>query len=168
MDLTKVCTTFPQLGEPNIQRENMIMTIEGMLQNNDIVTVEGLDGIGKTTLLAQFASALPEQTFCLFIRASSRWAYDSQILTRNLCDQIGWVLYKEEYMNNGKEIELTQLLRKRLQELQRKSNSEQKKYYFVVDGLQDIPEAGKLEKESILNILPFRYSSLLFYLIWIF
>lgn len=155
MDLTKVCSTFPQLGKPNIQRENMIMTIEEMLSNNDVVIVEGVDGIGKTTLLAQFANQFPEQTFCLFIRPSSRWAYDSGMITSNLCDQLGWVLYKENYLNKDKEIEINQLLGNRLQKLQRKANSERKTYYFVVDGLQEIPEEGSSEKEIILNLLPF-------------
>ena len=113
------------------------MTVEGMLSNNDVIIVEGTEGTGKTTLLAQFACAFPEQTFCLFMRSSSRSAYDSQMLTRDLCDQIGWVLYKENYLEKDKEVEAKQLLRKRVQELQRKANLERKTYYFVVDGLRN-------------------------------
>ncbi len=154
MDTTKICTTFPQLGESNIQRENMILTIENMLINDEIVIVEGMDGIGKTTLLAQYARTFPEQTFSLFMRSNSRWAYDSQMLTRDLCDQIGWVLYKEDYLKET-EIEVTQLLKKRVHELQRKANMEKRTYYFVVDGLQEIPEEGSSEKEIILNLIPF-------------
>jgi ABC-type phosphate/phosphonate transport system ATPase subunit len=101
MDLTQICSTFPQLEKTNIQRENMIMTVEKMLENCDVIIVEGEDGAGKTTLLAQFACSLPEQTFCLFMRSSSRWAYDSQMLTRDLCDQIGWALHKEDYLEKG-------------------------------------------------------------------
>ncbi|MCD2453593.1 hypothetical protein GO003_024745 [Methylicorpusculum oleiharenae] len=155
MDLTKVCGVFPQLGEPNILRDNMIMTVEGMLNNSEVIIVEGADGAGKTTLLAQFARAFPEQTFCLFMRSSSRWAYDSQNLTRDLCDQIGWALYKEDYLEKDKEVEAKQLLRKRVHELQRKANLERKTYYFVVDGLHEIPEEGFGEKEVILDLIPF-------------
>lgn len=155
MDLTKVCSTFPELKKHNIQRENMIIAIEGMLNDNEIVVVEGNDGIGKTTLVAQFANTFPEQTFCLFIRSTSRWAYDSQILTRNLCEQIGWVLHKDKYLENDNELEVNQLLHKRIQELQRKANRDQETYYFVVDGLEEIPEEECKEKENILNLLPF-------------
>lgn len=155
IDLPEVCTTFPQLKEPNILRENMIMTIKRLLEINDIIIVEGDAGIGKTTLLAQFASAHPEHTFCLFIRSNSRMAYDSQMLTRDLCDQIGWALYKEEYRNKDSGIEIKQLLRKRLQELQRKANMERDNYYFVVDGLDEIPKEGYGEKDVILEQIPF-------------
>lgn len=154
MDLTKVCSTFPELGENNIQRDNMIFTVEELLVNNEVIIVEGGAGTGKTTLLAQFACKFPEQTFSLFMRPCSRLAYNAQMLTEDLCDQIGWALYQEEYRNKAHGMEPNQLLQKRLTELHRFANSKQKTYYFVADGLQDIPNEDCHEREVILNLLP--------------
>ncbi len=155
MDLTKVCSTFPELGENNIQRDNMIFTVEELLVKNEVIIVEGGEGTGKTTLLAQFACKFPEQTFSLFMRPCSRSAYNAQMLIEDLCDQIGWVLHKEDYRKKDNGLEPNQLLQKRLSELQRSANSKRKIYYFVVDGLQDIPSEDCHEREVLLNILPF-------------
>lgn len=155
MDLTKVASTFPQLNVPNIRRENMVTTIAEMLKSEtEVVIVEGPDGIGKTTLLAQFAQEFPHNTFGLFVRSSSRWAYDSTMLTRDLCDQIGWALKKERY-RSGEEPDSVQLLGARIFDLQRHANYERATYYFVVDGLNEIPEEDCHEREMILKLLPF-------------
>ena len=155
MDLTKVANTFPQLGKQSIRRENMIMTVVEMLRaDTEVVIVEGPDGIGKTTLLAQFALEYPNHTFSLFIRSSSRWAYDSGMLTRDLCDQIGWALSKERYRIN-KDLDPIQLLGRRIFDLQRQANYERTTYYFVVDGLDEIPDEDCHEREMILKLLPF-------------
>lgn len=155
MDVTKIASTLPQLGTPNIRRENMITTIAEMLHGEtEVVIVEGPDGIGKTTLLAQFTNEFPNHAFGLFVRSSSRWAYDSEMLTRDLCDQIGWVLKKEAYRAEG-DVDPAQLLRARIFELQRQANNERSTYYFVVDGLNEIPEEDCHEREMILRLLPF-------------
>lgn len=155
MDLTRVASTFPQLRDPNIQRENMIIAISEMLSSEtEVVIVEGQEGIGKTTLLAQFAKEFPNNSFALFIRSSSRWAYNSSMLTSDLCDQIGWAL-KKEYYHDESELDPFQLLRARMLDLQRHANRENKTYYFIVDGLNDIPEEDFNEQEMILRLLPF-------------
>ncbi len=155
MDLTRVASTFPQLGTPSIQRENMIVTLFEMLQTDtELVIVDGPDGIGKTTLLAQFAQKYPNHTFGLFVRSSSRWAYDSGMLTRDLSDQIGWALSKENYRTN-KDLDPVQSLRVRIFDLQRQANYKRATYYFVVDGLHEIPEEDGHERDMILNLLPF-------------
>ncbi len=155
IDLTKIATTFPQLRKPSIQRENMVTTLVEMLgADTEVVIAEGPDGIGKTTLLAQFALEHPNQTFSLFIRSSSRWAYDSGMLTRDLCDQIGWALSKERY-RISKGLDPIQLLGNRIFDLQRHANFERSTYYFVIDGLEEIPDEDCHEREMILKILPF-------------
>src|SRR5205809_5361383 len=132
MDLTKVASTFPQLATPSIKRENMISTLVEMLRaDTEVVMVEGPDGIGKTTLLAQFVQEHAHNTVSLFVRSSSRWAYDSGMLTRDLCEQIGWVLSKENFRNPTSEPDAAQLYGKRLLDLQSKANYGRETYYFV-------------------------------------
>jgi len=156
MDLTKVANTFPQSGDKCIRRENMLMTLADMLQTDtEVVIVEGPDGIGKTTLLAQFVEEYPHQAFGLFVRSSSRWAYDSEMITRELSELIGWVLKKEKFRGADDDLDPFQVLRSHIFALQKKANSEQKTYYFVLDGLDEIPEEDHHERETILNLLPF-------------
>jgi len=156
MDLTKIATTFPQLGDKCIRRDNMSMTLVDMLQAEaEVVIVEGPDGIGKTTLLAQFVQEHNQHAFGLFVRSSSRWAYDSAMVTRDLSDMIGWVLDKEKFRNINTESDPIQLLRSRIYKLQQHANKEQKTYYFVVDGLNEIPEEDSHERKMILDLLPF-------------
>jgi len=155
MDLTKVASTFPRLMMPNIRRENMLMTLAEMLQtDSEVIIVEGPDGIGKTTLLAQFAQEYSHNTFSLFVRSTSRYAYDSGMLTRDLSDQISWILGKE----NPKEklnIDPIQILQQNIYYLQRQANYQRVTYYFVVDGLNEIPEEDYQEFEMIMKLLPF-------------
>lgn len=156
MDLTKISNTFPQRGDKYIPRDNMMMTLVEMLQTDtEVVLVEGPDGIGKTTLLAQFAQEHPHHTFGLFVRSSSRWAYDSEMLTRELSDMIGWVLKKEKFRDTEKELDPSQLLRSYIFDLQKQANKEHETYYFVVDGLDEIPEEDHHERDTILDLLPF-------------
>lgn len=164
MDLTKVAKTLPSLGKPSIKRENMVMTLIEMLETEaEVVIVEGQDGIGKTTLLAQFFQEKPDHTFGLFIRPSSRWAYDSGMLTKDLSDQIGWALSKEDYRAN-KNLEAGQLLRTRIFDLHKQANYERTTYYFIIDGLNEIPEEDSHEREMILKLLPFGLSCFKFIL----
>jgi ATP/maltotriose-dependent transcriptional regulator MalT len=69
MDLTTVCHSFPRLPERMISRDNIIDVLERMFDGGiELVSVEGEDGLGKTTLLAQFAKCHPHNTFSVFIR----------------------------------------------------------------------------------------------------
>ena len=155
MDLTKIASTFPQLEKPSIRRENIIMTLAEMLcADTEVVIVDGPDGIGKTTLLAQFAREFSNNTFSLFVRSCSRYAYDSGMLMRDLCDQIGWALKKERYRAD-REVDPTQLLNARIFDLQRQANYERSTYYFLVDGLEEIPTEDYHERDMILKLLPF-------------
>ncbi len=50
------CSSFPESPKLEVPRTNVIDTIEDIFKNDvQVVVVEGEDGIGKTTLLSQFA-----------------------------------------------------------------------------------------------------------------
>lgn len=97
MDLTTVCQSFPRLLEPQIERDNILEAIEMTFAGEaQVLIFEGPEGIGKTTLLAQFVKKHPKHAISLFIKPSSHWAYDPAIIKRDLCNQIHWILYQEE------------------------------------------------------------------------
>lgn len=161
MDLTVVCRSFPQLPLPQIQRENILDTIDTIFEGDtQLLVIEGGEGIGKTTLLAQHAKKYPHQTFSLFIKPTSRWTYDPQLLLLDLCSQIYWKLHHKELR------ELSQIddgfLRVTIFQLQRLTR--QKPLYFLIDGLEDIPEDETGAREAILDMLPFGLSGFRFLL----
>jgi hypothetical protein len=151
MDLTTISHNFPTLPDPEIQRENYLDTIETMFDGvTELVVVEGDEGIGKTTLLAKFALRYPNNAISLFVRPTNRWAYDPEMLSLNLANQLQWLL-------TGSEIDPTEgvdegVFRRLLFELCRRSRRQS--FYFVLDGLQESQDLANHLQEVILDSLP--------------
>ncbi|MFZ2361207.1 MAG: hypothetical protein WA040_17835 [Anaerolineae bacterium] len=116
VDLTTICPTFPKLPQPLIERESMLDALDDIFEGDiQVIVIEGKEGIGKTTLLAQYALRYPDRAVSLFIRPT-RLGYDPQVLQFNLCNQINWILHREELPfedieGNLLQIQLNPLLR---------------------------------------------------------
>jgi len=138
MDLTVVCQSFPELPEPQIHRENFLDTIDRIFESGtELVVAEGKEGIGKTTLLAQFAARHPNHALSLFIRPT-RWACDPEILRFDLCNQVHWALRQEELASMPDLGDA--FLRTSWSKLRKRTRYRKETFYFVVDGLDEIPE----------------------------
>ena len=149
MDLTLVCHSFPRLPELLIPRDNLLDTIERMFGGEiELVMIEGSEGLGKTTLLAQFARRHPDHTFSVFIKAASRFGYDPTTVRYDLCCQLLWALRPDESCE-PEEVD-DGYLRKLLLELRKHARREA--FYFVLDGLADIPD-GSI-RNAIVEMLP--------------
>ena len=149
MDLSLVCQSFPRLREPLIPRDNILDTIERMFEGEiELVAVEGDEGMGKTTPLAQFARRHPNHTFSVFLRPASRLGYDPTSVRYDLCCQLLWALHPDEVCKPEESDD--GYLRNRLLELRRRARRET--YYFVLDGLADIPDEGT--RNLILDMFP--------------
>ncbi|MEZ5326986.1 MAG: ATP-binding protein [Verrucomicrobiales bacterium] len=157
MSLLAVSSTFPTLPDPLIERANLIQTLHDMLADTEVVAIDGPEGIGKTTLLAEFAKGHPNTAFSLFVSGASSYSYDCTMLSSDLSTQIGWALKKENFRNEETE-EASQLLHSRILALQRQANFEKKIYYFIIDGLHEIPAEDSSALEMIMKILPFGLS----------
>jgi hypothetical protein len=155
VDVNTIASTIPRAPDNEVIRENVCYTVADMLKTDtEVLILDGPDGIGKTTLLSQFVRANNNKSFCLFVRSSSRYAYDSTMLAKDLCEQIGWVLFKENYRVK-QDSDPRELLRNRIFELQKKASYDGDIYYFVIDGLSDIPKEDESERNLILDLLPF-------------
>lgn len=153
-DLTTICTTFPETPENEIQRDNMTSTLLSMLKSDmEIVVVEGEEGGGKTTLLAQFAKLHRLHTFCIFVRDASHYAWDPLTIAENLNEQIRFALGHLPYQQQRRR-DVRTLLQTSIRELQRKAKRENANYYFVADGLDEIPEEAHGEVQQIVDCLP--------------
>lgn len=142
-----VSQTMPQIPPVVIKRDNMLFAIEDLFRNDfEVVIVEGEEGIGKTTLLAQFALVKSPRVAVLFIRPSSRFMCDLGNLRFDLCNQLNVFL-------RNKEIEVRQysdsFFNNQLLELGRMTRDEP--FFFVVDGLCELPRGVRC---SIINLLP--------------
>jgi hypothetical protein len=151
MDLATVCQSFPRLVDPQIERDNILEAIEMTFAGEaQVLIIEGLEGIGKTTLLAQFVRRHPKHAISLFIKPTSHWAYDPAIIKRDLCNQIHWILYQEELRPT--EFISEDVLRNYISALLVKARWGD--FYFVVDGLHEIPQENEQVREIILDMLP--------------
>ena len=151
MELATVCQSFPRLVEPQVERDNILNAIDMMFAGEaQVLVVEGLEGIGKTTLLAQFVRRNPKHAISLFIKPTSHWAYDPAILKRDLCNQIHWILHQEELRPS--EIISDDIFHNYISALLIKARWGD--FYFVVDGLHEIPQENEQVREIILDMLP--------------
>ena len=97
VDLTSFCWSFPEMAGTQIPRDNLLQLLDTVLENDfQLVSVEGDEGIGKTTLLAQFAKRHAQRCCSAFLRPTSRFAYDPDIVLHDICDQLNWFLHGEE------------------------------------------------------------------------
>lgn len=152
LDLTSICRCFPESPCPEVHREHLLDTIDKIFEDSHVVVVEGEEGIGRTTLLAQFAKRYPETAISLFMRPTSRLAYAQEYLRQILCEQIHWI-------NKGEIIDCFSsdeaFLRTELSLLQRLSQKRRTNYYFIIDGLNDIPnEDSRLQDAILKDMLP--------------
>jgi ABC-type phosphate/phosphonate transport system ATPase subunit len=96
MDTTKICRNFPVEPPQEILRESFLDTIHQLFEKYSIVVVEGREGIGKTTLLAQFASQLSNSSISIFVTPATQSSYDPDSIRANLLNQASWILNQKE------------------------------------------------------------------------
>jgi hypothetical protein len=142
---------FPELPPDLIERPHLLHTIVDVLSpESPVLFLEGEEGDGATTTLAQLCREYPTQTFSLFIKPASRFAYSLDYLRLSLAEQFYWYVHDkalpQDWLND---IEFNSLRLKTL------ANSKGKPLYFVVDGLHQIPAEDRQIVASIFsNILP--------------
>jgi len=152
-DVSRVCTAFPDLPSPVVQRENLLDTIDYQFNSGaGIVVVEGPEGSGRTTLVTQFALRHPQRTVGLFLRGTAKWAYDLSVLQFDLVGQLENILLGTETDETAVD---EALVRARLFQLSKRARRYGETYYFVVDGLWDIPEEEEYVRERVIDTLPF-------------
>lgn len=173
IDLTRVCSSFPEIATTNIGcdncgeneviiRDNIIGSIDKFFNSGtQIVTIEGEPGIGKTYLLSQFAKKYSTKTISLFIRATTKIGYDIDILKLDLINQL-YSFLEQTYDVDLNDKELNDFLIKscimKLTRFTQKNNL----YYFVIDGMDEIPKESYYIKQQLLDLLPVGYPNFRF------
>lgn len=138
---------------PEIDREHVIRMLVSILEGSTrIVALEGAEGMGKTTLLRQFARRHASQTVALFVSAASRFAYSPIQLRMELCERLAELVKgdRSDY-SEADEAEVQRLT----YALARRAASQRQVYYFLLDGIEEIPETEDTSRSQILSLLPF-------------
>lgn len=98
--------------------------------------------------------ATPNEAVSIFVRAASRLSYDSETIRLYLLDQLYWAVSGERATDaNTGSAELYSLYGL----LDRKARKTGKVYYFVVDGLGELPQYTTNVIPSVFELLPFGY-----------
>lgn len=153
MNLPVICRNFPKNPIPEVPRENLLQTIDKIFESDtDFLVVEGIEGIGKTTLLSQYAKRHADNALSLFITPISRLSYAPDYLRVILSEQVNWVLYKKRL--DTESIDET-FLSTQLPILQKRALRNKEIFYFIIDGLHDLPQEDLRIQDIILQeILP--------------
>ena len=142
---------FPEIGPDLIDRPHFLETIAEVLnQETRIVFLEGDEGDGATTTLAQFCLKHPTHSFSLFIKPASRFAYSPDYLRLALAEQLYWYVNGTALNKETLDISEFDTLVLRMRAKERSTT-----LYFVVDGLHQIPpEDQRLVSQIFSEILP--------------
>lgn len=132
---------FPELPELILDRSHVIGTILDVTSSGDVIFLEGDEGCGATTLLAQFCQSNAGQCFSLFIKPLSRFAYSAELLRMVLAEQFWFYV-------NGVPIDRESIDVTEFQNLLLKVRKKQKAatLYVIVDGLH---QANKNDRKAI-------------------
>jgi len=126
---------FPELPTNLIERPHLLRTMVEALSNEaPILFLEGDEGDGATTTLAQFCRAYPDQAFSLFIKPASSLTYGLDYLRLSLAEQFHWYYYGEALRKDLLSVSEFEDLRLKVLRKDRK-----KVRFFIIDGLHQIP-----------------------------
>jgi hypothetical protein len=117
----------------------------------DAVTVEGPEGIGKTTTLALFAQARGADVVSVFVRRANRWSLDLDILVPDLLNQLECNLGLD-LSPSATAVDAPKVI-SLFGRLGRKRTATRKACYVVLDGL--ISDAlDEAQVSDLLDLLP--------------
>jgi len=153
VDLPSLSTNFPQVPIPELTRDNVVSTIERLLEGTAHgVTVEGDEGMGKTTVLSQFARKQPKHAISVFVSASNKLSSDPDLILQDLLTQVAWILAKEPMKPGAADLST---LKSYYGALQRDARRRDALFYFIVDGAEelDAPRRAMLI-QHLSDILP--------------
>lgn len=139
----------PVLNSSTIDRPHVIETLHEVTSLCDVVFLEGEEGSGASTLLAQFCETYSDRVFALFVRPYSKFAYSSDYLRSILAEQFHFYVHGTALGSDH--VDLAEYQRLLLKVRRKKRNH----IYFVVDGLHQIPVDDKLGLEAVFKeVLP--------------
>ena len=154
------------VDEPNLHldRGNLITTINSLFAKYDIVLLEGEDGIGRTTIARDFVESHKSRVISAFIRPATRWGYDPGALQEQFAEAMMRFLGRP--MPNHDRAISTSEYHELIADLHRRSRRTREPVYFVIDGIDELPEKESSLRQSLLDAIPFGFEGFKFLISW--
>lgn len=136
MNIPGVCLNFPMLPEAQLDRSEILSTLEDMVLNgDDVILIDGPSQIGKTFLLAKVVEKHNMSSLAIFLNTASRFAYSVDIIRSNLVLQ-GKIILGDQIDIDASYSEAD--YRRVITRLQLWAKTRGKTIYFAVDGLSEL------------------------------
>ena len=127
--------TKPKLREDMISRDQYLDLLEGQFEEERVLCLTGIEGVGVTSTLALFARRHGENCASYFNNGWSRHLLNARTIVSSLLKQLSF--YTKENLNSGED-ETT--LSNSIYKLSKQTKNKSIKYlYFVLDGFYSIP-----------------------------
>lgn len=139
-DMFYMSETMPRVGERLISREQYLDFLEGQLEENKVLCVQGEEGVGVTTTLALFAKRHGDICASYFNNGWSRYLLNPKAIVCSLRKQLEQLGVKnvnvdENESRNENEKELTEWVFR----LNKFTRNNKCFVYFVFDGFDKLP-----------------------------
>ncbi|HEY3268516.1 MAG TPA: ATP-binding protein [Armatimonadota bacterium] len=149
MSTEDLCQSFPTRSQHAVDRDNKLFEIEALLESGyELVLLEGAEGIGKTTVIAQYVSKHSSSTISFFARGASQYGWDLRVCRADLCNQIEWLI---QAPISQPDAVTEDLFVHRTMALQRWIRSRGRQVTIAIDGIEHIPKDAA---SQIVNMLP--------------
>lgn len=133
MDMFYRSETKPRIRERLISREQYLEFLEGQLEENKVLCVQGVEGVGVTTTLALFAKRHGSHCASYFNNGWSRYLLNPKAIVSSLQSQLEFASANIEDGDNEKNLTTWVY---RLNKMTRGKNCY---FYFVFDGFDNLP-----------------------------
>ena len=133
MDMFYCSETKPHIRERLISREQYLEFLEGQLEENKVLCVQGVEGVGVTTMLALFAKRHGSRCASYFNNGWSRYLLNPKAIVSSLQSQLELTSSNTEDGDNEKNL-TTWVYR-----LNKLTRGKDCYFYFVFDGFDNLP-----------------------------
>jgi hypothetical protein len=153
VDLSNLSTNFPPPPLPELTRDNAVNTLRKLLDENVYAAaIEGPEGAGKTTVLAQFVRGNPNNAVSAFVSAANRLSFDADLIRMDLANQVYFAVMGDVLQRGKYE---PALLKSNYADLQRAAKRKKSLVYFVLDGLEELDTTTREALlQQLADILP--------------
>jgi hypothetical protein len=152
-DLATLNPNFPPPPHPEVLRNNVVNTLKNLLQDTVYAaTIEGPEGIGKTSVLAQFVRRNLSNAISIFTSAANRLSYDADLIRIDVTVQVYWALTGDVLDRARYDPALLKIY---YAELQRAARRQKSTVYFIIDGIEELETANRNTLlQQLADILP--------------
>ncbi len=153
VDLPALSANFPPTPAPELTRDNVVNSVRSLLNDSVYVAaIEGPEGAGKTTVLAQFVRRNPNTTISAFVTAANRLSFDADLIRMDIATQVHFAVTGAILDRNTYE---PALLKSTYSHLQRDAKRKKSFVYFVIDGFEELdPNLREPLLQQLKDILP--------------